>query len=193
MTEARMNKMVQSWNAMENTLMHKYRLLASLEYLTYLSLGYCTGYTARIWRECVGPATKHLKKLTLCGWNGDGHRESPLAWKERQNMALMTNTSVEMYMEDVEKALAEMLADLHQLECLTLIQFKCTTGMTSGLKQLIQNTGKSFTSKSIKSTMNADDPSSTTIIRNISDIDSLNDLLNWQLVKCKLKFSIKRS
>ncbi|ORZ05100.1 hypothetical protein BCR42DRAFT_496863 [Absidia repens] len=152
--EERMNEMMETWNLMENTLVIKYRVLSTLRNLTNLSLGKCTGYTARIWRECIAPCSKNLKQLSLCGWIGDGNREAPLAWKERYDMATMTDKPVNFYMEDVEKALAEMFAGLYHLQSLNLVDFKCTTGLAHGMDRLVEATGKSFLCNNIQPTMN---------------------------------------
>jgi hypothetical protein len=110
---------------MEETLVRKYWVLTTLHNLTDLALDNCTGYTARVWRECVTPCTKQLKRLSLCGWDGDGSRESPVAVRHDA-------------MDDVEMALAELFAGLVELETLSLIHFKVSPGVVHGLTQLAQ-------------------------------------------------------
>ncbi|CAO3592675.1 unnamed protein product [Absidia cylindrospora] len=170
----RMDELVRTWNEMENTLVTKYRVLSTLGKLTNLSLGHCTGYTARIWRECIAPCSKNLKRLSLCGWIGNGNRESPLAWKERHDMASMTHTSVDLYMEDVEKALADVFAGLYHLQSLTLIDFKCTKGVVQGMDRLVEATGKSFLCNNLQTTMNNDNINNSNSVMD-SSLPTLNE------------------
>lgn len=123
-----LDALIQLWDTMEEILVRKYWVLTTLHNLTDLALDNCTAFTARVWRECVTPCTKHLKRLSLCGWDGDGSREAPLV--ARDNAAIM---------DDVEMALAELFAGLVvELEFLTLINFKGSPGVIHGLTQLAE-------------------------------------------------------
>ncbi|SAL99048.1 hypothetical protein [Absidia glauca] len=127
-----LDAVIQLWDTMEEILVRKYWVLTTLHNLTDLALDNCTAFTARVWRECVAPCTKHLKRLSLCGWDGDGSRESPLV--ARDNAAIM---------DDVEMALAELFAGLvGELESLTLINFKGSPGVIHGLTLLAQQKNK---------------------------------------------------
>lgn len=105
------------WDAMEETLVRKYWVLTTLHNLTNLALDNCKGFTARVWRECVTPCTRQLKRLSLCGW--DRGRESPGSARD-----------------DMELALAELFAGLLELETLTLTHFEASPGVVRGLTQL---------------------------------------------------------
>jgi hypothetical protein len=127
-----LDALIQLWKTMEETLVRKYWVLTTLHNLTDLALDNCTGFTARVWRECITPCTKHLKRLSLCGWDGDGSRESPVVTRDNAVM-----------MDDVEMALAELFAGLVvELESLTLINFKGSPGVIHGLTQLAQQKKK---------------------------------------------------
>ncbi|CAO3610893.1 unnamed protein product [Cunninghamella echinulata] len=132
-------RLIQSWNSLEVTLLRKYQLFSTLSHLNELALGFCRGFTARIWRECIQPCTPSLKKLTLYGWDNDGCLENPKVWLERKWLSVMLGGQVETYVEEVEKALAETIEGLDSIEYLSFNQFQCGYGLIKGLQALLKS------------------------------------------------------
>lgn len=132
-------RLIQSWNSLEATLLRKYQLLSTLNHLNELALGFCRGFTARIWRECIQPCTPSLKKLTLYGWDNDGCLENPKDWLERKWTSVMLGGQVDIYVEEVEKALAETIEGLDSIEYLSFNQFQCGYGLIKGLQALLKS------------------------------------------------------
>ncbi|CAO3618628.1 unnamed protein product [Cunninghamella blakesleeana] len=96
MTTYEMNRIVHSWTKLEDDLLRKYQLLGDLHCLSELSLGFCRGFTAKVWRECIQPCTKSLKKLTLYGWNNNnGYLENPKKRLERKLLFDMVNNGTD--------------------------------------------------------------------------------------------------
>ncbi|KAI8093654.1 uncharacterized protein BX664DRAFT_295547 [Halteromyces radiatus] len=182
--QAVMDRLRYAWNEMENTLCNKYKVLNTLENLTELSLGHCSAYTARIWKECIMPCTHHLTRLSLCGWSGDGSRENPVSWLERHALAERTQVSIENFMEEVEKALADMLANLHSLQVLSLSQFHCGPGLRQGVERLSSTRSQAPLLKVIKAKCG-----SKMMHNNIHQELDINDLANWLLEQVEIHFT----
>lgn len=151
MTTYDMNRIIHNWTKLEDDLLRKYQLLGDLNRLSELSLGFCRGFTAKVWRECIQPCTKSLKKLTLYGWNNNGYLENPKKRLERKWLFDTINNdtdrannnnnnnekiTIDDYVEDVEKAIMETIEGLHSIEYLSFNKFQCGYGLIYGLKSL---------------------------------------------------------
>ncbi|KAI9329596.1 hypothetical protein BD770DRAFT_56038 [Pilaira anomala] len=114
------------WLKLENRLVLKYKMLASLPNLTRLSLDRISSFTARIWNECLLPCSSQLTFVSFKGWYGD--RESP-----RSIIRRVQNEEKEV---DVEQALSRFISSLSNIKEIVLDDFVCTVGLIQGLQKL---------------------------------------------------------
>ncbi|KAI8084307.1 uncharacterized protein B0P05DRAFT_535045 [Gilbertella persicaria] len=115
------------WLQVENTLVQKYHVFASLSNLTSLSLGYVSSFTSRVWRECMLPCANTLLYLDMHQW--DSKRESP-------EMSLRRRLTEENVKDDAEEALAEFIGALNHIKEIQLDAFVCSQGLVDGLAAL---------------------------------------------------------
>ncbi|CAO3663865.1 unnamed protein product [Rhizopus stolonifer] len=118
----------------EEGLLAKYRALTRGISLRELYLDRCGALTATIWRTCMIPCTRQLNYLFLAG---------------RKRESLMDNVPDDLYafldvdgLDDatkeieLEDALKEFFGALKHIKEIRLVDFACTKGIVSGIKQL---------------------------------------------------------
>lgn len=165
-------ELMMRWNLMEESLLAKYRPFSHLSHLRSLSLGRCSGFTARVWRECLLPCTKNLECLSLTGWRSG--RESPVAWQQRHAQATAYNIDIREVPEQVEEAIAELIGNMQRIRSLELNDFYCGQGIVQGIQSL-PSLQPSIVGASV---LNAHGP-----------LECVADLLHVHVSFCKIIFS----
>lgn len=164
-------ELMMRWNLMEESLLAKYRPFSHLSHLRSLCLGRCSGFTARIWRECLLPCTANLEHLSLTGWRSG--RESPSAWQRRQAHAIANNIDIQEVPEQVEEAIAEVIGNMQRIRSLELNDFHCGLGIVQGISSL------TYLQPSIVG---------ASVLKAHGPLDSIADLLHVHVSFCKIMF-----
>ncbi|ORX62291.1 hypothetical protein DM01DRAFT_1403965 [Hesseltinella vesiculosa] len=126
----------REWESLEYTLLQKYNLLLGSSHLQELSLGLCSAFTASVWKERLYPCTRHLRRLTLAGWEGSGLQEHPDAWARRLAQAAVLDHPLDKVMPEVEQAMADTIGTIPTLESLRFTDVACTPGLLETIRRL---------------------------------------------------------
>lgn len=137
---------ITSWSRLEEELVRKYSMLASLTNLKSLTLGRVSSFTSRVWRECLMPYGSQLEYLTMKNWSGSGKRESPQTLintrqQQQQQQGQVTNITVvgdesERIIDGIEAAISEYISCLTNVKQVHLDDFVCGVGLIDGISKL---------------------------------------------------------
>ncbi|KAI8645459.1 hypothetical protein BD408DRAFT_75974 [Parasitella parasitica] len=117
------------WMALEDALVQKYSMLASLQNLKSLTLGRVSSFTSRVWRECLIPCGSQLEYLSLTGRPEAGQQEPP-----PPQQSLSTDTA--RIIDDSEAAISEYFSCLTRIKQVRLHNFHCGVGLIDGISRL---------------------------------------------------------
>jgi hypothetical protein len=136
---------ITNWSRLEEELVRKYSMLASLTNLKSLTLGRVSSFTSRVWRECLMPYGSQLEYLTMKNWPGSGQRESPQTLinkrQQQQQQGQVTTTTVaadesERIIDGIEAAISEYITCLTNIKQVHLDDFVCGVGLIDGISKL---------------------------------------------------------
>lgn len=134
-----LDSIITSWSILEEQLVQKYSVLASLTNLKSLTLGRVSSFTSRVWQECLKPCASQLEYLAMKRWPGPGKRESPQTLINRRRQASNTAPAAggsERIIDGVEGAIAEYISCLTNIKEIHLDDFVCGIGLIDGIDKL---------------------------------------------------------
>ncbi|CEP14953.1 hypothetical protein [Parasitella parasitica] len=119
------------WMGLEDALVQKYSMLASLQNLRSLTLGRVGAFTSRVWRECLIPCGSQLEYLSLTGRPEANRQEPP-----RDHQAAADASARISMGDDCEAAIAEYFSCLTRIKQVYLDNFHCGVGLINGISRL---------------------------------------------------------